>query len=129
MAKFDTVAMFNKLKERIPRLVTLFGILILTVFVMYTILPTVDFLKTIRLSGRITMYETLRVLLPGLTVYIIFEISKQIGPLLDEFSSYFVYSLPGMRRLERVSIKRIRSDITYIIVAILINSYGRGNGR
>jgi hypothetical protein len=122
MKKSETLEILNKLKERIPKLTTFFILLVLTVFVMYTILPSVGFFRQTRIFGMFILYDLLRIILPGLTIYIIIEIFRQIGPILDEITDLFVYSLPGIRRLERVSIRRILSDFTYIIIAILFNS-------
>jgi len=110
----------QKLKERVPKLFNYFLLLLVVVFIMYIILPLLGFLKSIIILSGWNMYQILNGVFPIIVVFIIFKISKQITPIFDTFSDQFIETLPGLKKIEKMSIRRILSDFTYIIIVILI---------
>jgi hypothetical protein len=122
MKNVDTPTVLAHLKTRLPNLLTLFILLIMLVLFMYLILPDMVFLKDVDVSSNFNLYQVLRIFVPLMSVFIIFEISRQMAPIIDEVSDYIIYNLPGIRTVEKISIRRILSDFTYIIIAILFIS-------
>lgn len=109
-----------KLKEKTPKLFAYFLLLLATVFIMYIVLPMLNFLKDITVILNWNLYQILNVCFPMIILLFIFEISRQLTPILDMFVSQFIYTLPGLKKIEKISIRRILSDFTYVIIAILI---------
>lgn len=110
----------QELRERIPKLFTRFIYLLFVVFFMYGILPMLNFLQKITIIFDLSLYHILNVFSPIIALFIIFEIWKEIGPIFDTLVSQFIYTLPGLKRIEKMSIRRILSDFTYVIIVILI---------
>ena len=110
----------KELKERIPKLFNYFLFLLATVFIMYIILPMLGFLRDITIVFDWNLYQILDILFPIIVLFLIFKIFKQLTPIFDMFATQFVYTLPGLKKIEKTSVRRILSDFTYIIIVILI---------
>ncbi len=110
----------EELEKGIPKLFTYFLFLLITVFITYILLPIFGFLQSINIVSGLNLYQILNIFFPIIIIFIIFKIFKQLIPILDVFATQFVYTLPGLKKIEKTSVRRILSDFSYLIIVILI---------
>jgi len=116
----DKNDVLNEIKNRFPRISTYFVILIILVLFTHFAVPYLTFFKDFKIFDNVNLYVILNVFFPLIILFTIFKIYSQISPILDFLVYRIVSTLPGVKKIEEKPIKRILSDLTYIIIVILI---------
>jgi hypothetical protein len=110
----------DQLREKTPRLITYFLLIIIFALVSNFVLPLISFLDETMIFGNITLYQAINIFFIAAIFFLIFEIWVQLSPVLNFFVERFYSMLPGSKKVEKSSIRRILYDVAYIIIVILI---------
>jgi len=77
-------------------------------------------LKEALIFPGLNFYQAINLFFIAAILFFIFQIWTHLSPVLNFFIEKFYAFLPGSKKVERRSIKRILYDIAYIIIVILI---------
>ena len=110
----------DQIREKTPKLITYFLLIIIFALVSSLVLPLMSFLKEIAIFSGITLYQAINLFFIVAILFLVFQIWVQLSPIMNFFVEKFYSMLPGSKKVEKRSIRRILYDVAYIIVVILI---------
>jgi hypothetical protein len=108
------------MREKIPRLITYWILIIIFALVATFILPLLSFLKEMTIFPNLNLYQAINLFFVASILFLIFELWRSLSPILKFLVERFYAFLPGSKKIEKTSVKRILYDLAYIIIIILI---------